>query len=120
MLTVGDIINQIKDNSLRKNYKFCFNSIEKDETVKKQCKIVTALWKDVGYTISKLAMEFEIYNDLPASDNPRNVLLNKWSEKLRGKNGNNRVLMYNEKIAAVSMEFFENKVHHKVIEFKSY
>ena len=88
--------------------------------MKKQCKIVTALWKDVGYTISKLAMEFEIYNDLPASDNPRNVLLNKWSEKLRGKNGNNRVLMYNEKIAAVSMEFFENKVHHKVIEFKSY
>ena len=87
---------------------------EKDETVKKQCKIVTGLWKDVGYTISKLAMEFEIYKDMPASDNPRNVLLNKWSEKLRGKNGNNRVLMYNEKIAAVTMEFFENKVHHKV------
>jgi hypothetical protein len=72
------------------------------------------LWKDVGYTISKLAMEYEIYNDLPASDNPRNVLANKWSEKLRGKNGNNRVLMYNEKIAAVSMDFFESKAHYKV------
>ena len=68
----------------------------------------------MGYTISKLAMEYEIYNDLPASDNPRNVLANKWSEKLRGKNGNNRVLMYNEKIAAVSMAFFESKAHYKV------
>ena len=82
--------------------------------MKKQCKIVTALWKDVGYSISKLAMEYEIYNDLPASDNPRNVLVNKWSEKLRGKNGNNRVLMYNEKIAAVTMDFFESKIHYKV------
>ena len=80
----------------------------------KQCEIVTSLWKDVGYSISKLAMEYEIYNDLPSTDSPRNVLLNKWSEKLRGKNGNNRVLMYNEKIATVTFDFFESKIHHKV------
>ena len=59
-------------------------------------------------------MEYEIYNDLPSSDNPKAALLNKWSEKLRGKNGNNRVLMYNEKIVAVTMDFFENKAHYKV------
>ena len=92
-----------------------FSWIEKDETVKKQCKVVTLLWKDVGYTISKLAMEYEIYTDLPASDDPRNVLVNKWSEKLKGKNGNNRVLMYNEKIAAVTMDFFDTRAHYKCV-----